>query len=45
MSSKDLAAYNPTCKFENLKEDLFIPQWVRDDIAKLRQADKSAPDF
>ncbi|GAA5833577.1 hypothetical protein JCM9279_001566 [Rhodotorula babjevae] len=38
LTTADLQRYSPTpdTPFSNLHEDLFIPQWVRDEVARLR---------
>ncbi|KAL8286699.1 hypothetical protein RQP46_004227 [Phenoliferia psychrophenolica] len=40
--SKKLASYG-ICKFAELHEDLYIPQWIRDDVKALRDADPTTP--
>lgn len=38
LTTQDLQRYSPTpdTPFSDLHEDLFIPQWVRDEVARLR---------
>lgn len=40
--SKKLAEFGQV-PFEKLQEDLYIPQWVRDKVRSLRDADPTSP--